>query len=510
MYQDCSMDDREDSPRKPAVGGFAETHISTVFLTSTRAYKMLKPVALGFVDFSDTAERLTAVDQELELNRRLAPDVYLGTADVHEGGRLVDRMLVMRRIRDQDRLESLLRLRREHDDSVEPVLPEDLRRCIDLVVRAVAKLHSDAGPVRGNAATMATRDAVRRNWQDNFDAIAPYVGELIDPREYEQVRRYSLDYLEGSSEVFRSRIDLGWVRDGHGDLRTEDIFCEPDGPRILDCLAFSEDLRIADVLADIGFLAMDLIHLGYPSEADRVLELYGDLTAETHPWSLAQHYIAYRAHVRAKVCCLQVSQGDPDKADLARVMHALAADRLRRAAPKLVIVGGGPGTGKSTVARGLSDAEHLSYLGSDIVRKELAGLSAEDRAGAVPEGGIYTPDMTERTYAEMMRRADMLLSHGESVVLDASFTQDMYRALARDLAARRRVRLVELCCEVDRDVALTRVRDRVGDPSDADAAVVEHLGSRAEPWPQATVVDTSPVVEAVLAAARTAVDRPPD
>ncbi len=494
--------------------GVAETHISTVFLTPRRAYKLLKAVDLGFADFTDLADRLAAVDDELRLNRRMAPDVYLGTAEVHEEGELVDRMLVMRRMRADQRLESLLETEslrpgavragvRDHGthDPGGAGLSREVSECIDAVVRQVAALHLAGEPLRGDAAAMATRDAVRRNWSDNFEAIEPHVGSLIYAEEYDLVRRLALDYLHCTEELFGERIEAGWVRDGHGDLRAEDIFCEPDGPRILDCLAFSEQLRISDVLADIGFLAMDLIHLGFDAIAQRVLDRYAELTAETHPRSLAQHYIAYRAHVRAKVCCLQYAQGDADKGDLARSMHRLAAERLAGSAPRLVIVGGGPGTGKSTLARGLSDAAGLAYVGSDIVRKELAGLSPLERAGAAAGEGIYTPEMSERTYRELVRRAEVLLSRGEPVVLDASFTREADRAMPTELARRRRVALVELRCEVDRETAARRVTERVGDPSDADAAVVEHLASRAEPWPEATVIDTSAAPQKALARA---------
>jgi aminoglycoside phosphotransferase family enzyme/predicted kinase len=477
-------------------GGLAETHISTVFFTCDRAYKVLKPIDVGFADFRQTSERLEAIDREVELNRRLAPDVYLGTADVLENGELVDRIIVMRRVADDRRLEVML---------ATPRLDSGSQRCLDEVVRSVARLHMEAAPVQGADAVMATRDAVRAHWEDNFASIEGYVGEVIDTDEFTEVRDLVRDYLEGRPELFEERIRAGWIRDGHGDLRAEDIFCEPDGPRILDCLAFSDELRISDVLADIGFLAMDLIQLGHPGAADALLDRYRDLTAETHPESLGHHYIAYRAHVRTKICCLQYSQGDEDKAALARSLHRLALEQLRVAAPVLVIVGGGPGTGKSTVARGLSDSEGLAYIGSDALRKELAGLASSDRAGAAVGEGIYTPEMTERLYEEMIRRAEVLLSLGEPVVLDASFTAVSHREMARELAQRRRVRLVELRCVVEQDTARDRVAAREGDPSDADSAVVDHLTSQADPWPQAEMLHTGRDVASVHADAVTKV-----
>lgn len=472
--------------------GVAETHISTVFFTRDRAYKLLKPIDIGFADFTTTSQRLEAVDRELELNRRLAPDVYLGTADVSEGGEVVDRMLVMRRVPEERRLERQL---------AAPGSDPGVRRCLDDVVRSVARLHLDASPVRGEAAHMATRDAVRVNWEDNFAVIEAHLGEVIDAEEFAEVRDLAVDYLEGRAELFEERIRAGWIRDGHGDLRAEDVFCEPDGPRILDCLAFSDELRISDVLADIGFLAMDLIHLGHRSKADVLMDLYGELTAETHPESLAHHYIAYRAHVRTKICCLRHAQGDTAKASLARSLHRMALEQLRAAAPVLVIVGGGPGSGKSTLARGLSDSERLACIGSDPLRKELAGLAPDERAGAAVGEGIYDSEMTGRLYAEMTRRAELLLSLGESVVLDASFTSDSHRQAVRDLARRRRVRLVELRCTVAQEIARHRVTYREGDPSDADEVVLEHLTTTAEPWPQAYEIDTAREVAEVHAEA---------
>lgn len=478
--------------------GFAETHISTVFFTRDRAYKLLKPIDVGFADFTRTSDRLAAVDREVELNRRLAPDVYLGTAEVSENGELVDRMIVMRRVADEHRLERLLASGRSD---------VDVRRCLDEVVRSVARLHMDAPPLTGGSAHMATRDAVRGNWEDNFGSIEAHVGEVIDAVEFAEVRDLALAYLEGCPELFESRIEAGWIRDGHGDLRAEDVFCEPDGPRILDCLAFSEELRVSDVLADIGFLAMDLIHLGHPGAAEALLDRYRELTAETHPESLAHHYIAYRAHVRTKVCCLQYAQGDMAKADPARSLHHLALDQLRMAAPVLVIVGGGPGSGKSTLARGLSDTEGLAYIGSDALRKELAGMAPGDSAAAEVGEGIYSAEMTERLHDEIARRAEVLLSMGEPVVLDASFTAGSHRQAMRDLAHRRRVRIVELRCVVEPVIARERVATRVGDPSDADAAVVEHLTAVAEPWPEAYGLDTDRLAADVLSEAVSALRR---
>ncbi len=319
-----------------------ETHISTVFLRSDRAYKFFKPVALEFLDYSQTADRIAAVTNELEQNRRFAPEVYLGTADVIEQGELVDRILVMERMPEGQRLPHILN---------DPGRDVHLRA----IARLVARFHADEERAP-DAVAMASRDAVWANWSDNFTAMQPFAGSVLDSRTFTRVRSLVQRYLADRNELFAARISKGNVKDGHGDLRAEDIFCHEGGPQILDCLAFSRRLRVADVLADVAFLAMDLDRLAGPAVASRFMVDYTEFSNEHHPTSLAHHYVAYRAHVRAKVALLRFAQGDGDAAQEARSYHDLCLRHLERAAVRLVIVGGAPGTGKSTLTKGLAAA----------------------------------------------------------------------------------------------------------------------------------------------------------
>ncbi len=458
-----------------------ETHISTVFLSGDRAYKLLKPVTTGFLDHAPTEARLEAIERELELNRRLAPDVYLGTADIVEFGELVDRMLVMRRLPQHRRLSLLV---------ATPGFDDHLRA----VTRAVAAFHSGLEPRRGEDAAMATGAAVGDHWESSFADIEPFVGPVIDPAEFESVRRMARDYVTTSAGVFDRRIEQGYVRDGHGDLTAEDIFCLDDGPRIIDCLAFSPELRISDVLADVAFLAMDIHRLAGAEAARRLMAWYGEFTNEHHPPSLAHFYVAYRAHVRAKIECLRYGQGVPGAADAARRYHHLAAHHLDRAKIRLVLVGGGPGTGKSTVARGIADRTGWSLLDSDELRKDLAGVDHLHHDVAEPGEGIYRPEMTDQVYRVLLEHAAVLLEEGRSVILDASWTSATHRTQALEVAQRLGVELVEVQCRLAPGVARERVARRLGqgsDPSDATPAVVDHLAERRDDWPAAIDLDTS-------------------
>ena len=482
-----------------------ETHISRVFITPERAYKMLKPVDAGFVDFTDRETRLAATTAEYELNRRMAPDVYLGLADVHEGSELVDRMVVMRTMPADRRLELLLR---ELDSArvgsdAHAQLRERLCGILTDVARTVAAFHASCTARSDEGAAMATRDSVARHWQENFDAIEPHVGTVIPPGDFAEVHELANRWLAASEELFARRIEAGWVRDGHGDLRAEDIFCLDDGPRILDCLGFAEEYRISDVLADIAFLAMDVMHLapGDAALADELMARYHEFSDESHPESLARHYIAYRAHVRVKIACLKIAQGDTGQSDGARSLHRLALDQLRASRRRLVLVGGPPGTGKSTVSRAISDGAGFSLCVSDEIRKDLAGIDHLADASAAPGEGIYTAEATGHTYRVMLEQARSLLACGESVVLDASWSSEAHRDAARAVAADAMAELVEVRCETPVEVAKARVLARTADPSDATPDTVDFMASSFDPWPTARTLDTSPPAHGVAAAA---------
>lgn len=470
--------------------GVAETHISTVFFTGRRAYKLLKPITTSFLDFGTPEARCHAVDDEIRLNQRMAPDVYLGHADVVEHGSMVDRMIVMRRLPTARRLSTMLRQEpavTTNDSSV--VVREHLRS----VARKVAVFHSQQAPLV-DAVAFAGRDAVRRNWDDNVSDMSPLVGSVFDADEFDRVHRLAARYLDAGEQLFSDRICRGFVRDGHGDLTAEDIFCMDDGPRIIDCLAFDERYRIADVVADIAFLVMDVDRLAGPLLASALWDDYREFTNEHHPASLAAHYVAYRAHVRAKVAGIRCRQGDPDAAPLARSYLSLAHRHLERARRRLILVGGTPGTGKTSLSSRLSDQLGWMMIDSDGLRKELTGRAREDHEFVDPGTGIYAPEVTDRVYREAFRRAAELLERGESVIIDASFTNARHRDEARQCATDHGADLDELECTLDSAIAAQRIRERLEighDPSDARPEILDDLRAVHDPWPEAAHINTA-------------------
>ena len=314
-----------------------ETNVSILFFVGERVYKLRKHVNLGFVDFTERKARQEDCERELILNRRLAPDVYIGVADVAVNGEAVDHMVVMRRLPMERRLAILARR------------GGDLREWVTEVAQTMAAFHGRAerSPTISAAATGA---AVRVAWDANASESAVFLNSTLDAEIDSELQELARRWLSGRLALFDARIASGRVCDGHGDLQAEDIFCLEDGVRILDCVEFSDQLRFGDVCADVAFLAMDLERLGRTESAKRFIDAYRELTDDQFPESLLHYYIALRAYVRAKLACLRVEQGDEDSRNLARQLHQLALDHLRQAQVTLVLIGGLPGSGKSTVA----------------------------------------------------------------------------------------------------------------------------------------------------------------
>jgi uncharacterized protein len=480
--------------REPAA--IAETHCAVVVFSGDRAYKVKKPVDLGFLDFRTVEARRRACEQEVRLNSRLAPDVYLGVAEVTgPDGADCDSLVVMRRMPAGRRLSTLVRS------------GADVRDGLRALAKQLAAFHAVA---RSDAQTAAegTRDAVRQRWQDSVEQTRPFRGDVLDAAATAEVERLALRYLAGRERLFFDRAVAGLVLDGHGDLLADDVFLLPDGPRALDCLEFDDRLRYVDGLDDAAFLAMDLEHLGAPGLGRSFLDWYHEFAGTPRVPSLEQHYLAYRAFVRAKVACLRAAQGDPQARLDARGYVGIALHHLQAGRVRLVLVGGLPGTGKSTVAAALADRTGAVLFRSDRIRKEFAFLTSDEPAGAPYRTELYDPEITEATYRALLDDARAALERGQSVVLDASWSDAHLRDLAIELAGSVDADLTQLRCVAPRDVAEQRLLERAGtgDPSDADPEVARAMAADFAAWPPATVLDTTAPLDTCVTAALSAVD----
>ncbi len=479
-----------------------ETHTADVLLTGSYVLKIKKPVRFAFLDYTTREQRLEACRREVALNQRLAPDVYLGVADIAgPDGQPWDHAVVMRRLPADRSLDHLIAEQR--------LAPE----AIGAIARQLASFHASArrGPDIDAAAGSA---GVRQLWVDNLTELrdlvvraagsAPMTPEVVDPARLEQIGALAEGYLAGRETLWGERLAAGAACDGHGDLQAADIFWLDDGPRILDCIEFDDRYRFADVVADLAFLAMDLERLGAPEAARRLVDEYMAATAEPVPPTLLDHYVGYRALVRAKVAAIRaVQETDPTAAAAYRRqaldLVELCLAHLRRAQVLLVVVGGAPGTGKTTLARDLeaglrADGREVRSFHSDVIRKELAGVPPRPLEAVDLDAGLYRPELTERTYEAMVARARDLLVRGTSVVLDASWSAASHRLAARRLGLEVHAPVVELDCRLDAATAARRIEARAArgdDASDATPELARALASRADAWPEAAPVPTA-------------------
>ena len=347
-------------------------------------------------------------------------------------------------------------------------------------------------------------------WQENFDELRSFAATVVDPALLARAEALAARFLSGRSALFAERIAGGFVCDGHGDLQADDVFCLDDGPRVLDCIEFDDAFRFGDVANDVAFLVMDLERLGAAAEAERFVQAYEEAAGVPLPPALLRFYVAYRAQVRAKVACLRTRQqgsGEPDEADSearARELLARCVEDLEAATVRLVLVGGSPGTGKSTLAEAIGRRLGLSVIRSDVVRKARVGLAPTDSAAAAFGEGLYEPGVTGAVYAEMAEQARHALERGRSVVVDASFAAERHRRTMREVAAGAAADLVELRCVLDPTEAAARIgrrRAEGADASDADARVARAMAAGADAWPEAHEISTTGALEHAVDAA---------
>jgi aminoglycoside phosphotransferase family enzyme/predicted kinase len=449
-----------------------QTHISYVFLVGEFAYKVKKPLNLGFLDYSTLERREYFCRREVELNRRLCPDLYLGVVPivaVGDGfrvggeGRRVEWAVEMRRLQEDRLLSNLL--------EVDRVEPEQIER----IARRLAEFHARAA-TGGEIDLYGQPRTIRRNTDENFAQLLPFVGRTISAAQLARLRAYTDSFLNENRPLFAKRVGEHRIRDCHGDLHAGSI-CLADDLCIFDCIEFNDRFRYGDVLAEVAFLAMDLDRYGRADLSWRFVDAYRRASGDDCPDRLLDFYKCYRAVVRAKVESFKLDEPDftPEEKDAATEAARVYVDLASVYAglttrPILLATCGLMGTGKSTLARALARRFGLVYLSSDVTRKRLVGLAPTEHRYESFGSGIYAEEYSRRTYEALLREAGEWLSRGCSVVVDASFKRSAERAAIRRLADDLGIDLLFVECVCSEELIRSRVEQRVkrsGEASDA-------------------------------------------
>ncbi|GAB4374866.1 MAG: bifunctional aminoglycoside phosphotransferase/ATP-binding protein [Acidobacteriota bacterium] len=443
----------------------AQTHISVVFLTRDRAFKLKKPVDFGFLDFSTPELRAHFCREELRLNRRLAPDAYLGLCPVH---RLADgRIEVGEPAASPPPADELLvaMVRLPADRMLDRMLAEGtvVPRHIERIARVMASFHDrvDAGP---EVSRFGTREAVGRLALENFDQTVPFVGDLFDEPRHGAMRRRTGMFLETRERLFARRVEEARIRDGHGDLHSPNICIVGDDPVIYDCIEFSPAYRAVDVASEIGFLAMDLEYRGRPDLARLLVDAYVRESEDEPMRAMLPFYIAYRAMVRAKISALTAAAPEIDDAVRERARRAGASffDLAHRwseglVPPALVMVAGPLGAGRRRLAAVLAERAGLRPIDGADLRASIVGVSREevDRAA---DDALFSESVTRATCRALARNARRRLEHGETALVVDFLFREEHRSLVAEAARATGVPVVLVTIEASDERLATALR----------------------------------------------------
>jgi len=490
-------------PHRPARIQLLQTQMSFVLLTGEYVYKVKKPVDLGYLDYTTLEKRRHFSEQEVLLNRRLCPDVYLGVVPITkedgghrvEGeGKALEYAVKMRQLPQEKMMDRLLAQRR-----VTPAM-------VERVSLLLAEFHSRAD-TSAQISAFGSPDYVKTNTEENFSQTGPYIGRTVSREKYQALKDHAYGFLQRHADTLQQRVEGGHIRDCHGDLHAAHI-CFEDGVKIFDCIEFNDRFRYGDTASEVAFLAMDLDHHGFPHLSRAFVEAYVQASGDRGLRHVLVFYKLYRAHVRAKVEGFKADAPHIPQEERGRALQAargyfdLALAYARR---RLAITAGLVGTGKSALARALGESLGWEVVSSDAVRKAMAGLPPTQHRYEAFEAGIYSPAFTRRTYDELFRQARSILLQGGSVILDATFRSRALREQAASLAREAEAEFFVLETVCPEEVIRERLERRAGEASFSDADWQVYLREKriweeiAEASPDHHLkVDTSAPVEALV------------
>ncbi len=453
-----------------------ETHISWILLTGEYAYKIKKPVNLGFLDFSSLEQREYFCHHELELNQRLAPQIYLEVVPI--GGTIsapklgsepaIEFAVKMKQFSPESQLNELLKhnaLTSEH---------------IDELAETIAEFHSHI-EISGSDSSFGTTDKVWEPVAENFAQIRPLINNKNQQKQLDQLDTWSKQAFSGLQAAIEQRKQQGYIRNCHGDLHLANIAVIEGKAVPFDCIEFNETFRWIDVISEVAFTYMDLTDQGRSDLAARLLDRYLQHTGDYQGLKLFPFYIVYRAMVRAKVAAIRASQSGVSENEKRAALKSfqnyidLALRFTQKQAATLYIAHGVSGSGKTTLTQPLLEKYGLIRLRSDIERKRLFGLSANAKTEGATNQSLYSSNTSEQTYQHLCNTARQLLEDGFSVVIDATFLKQEQRQIFFNLAKQVACPFIILHFYAEEALLKRWIIERAEAGKDASEATVEVL-----------------------------------
>jgi uncharacterized protein len=479
-----------------------ETHISAVILTGDFVYKIKKPVDFGFLDFSTLEKRHTCCMDELRLNRRLAPELYLDVVAITGSpeqpviagnGEVLEYAVKMAQFPQSAQLDHKLAagaLKVQH---------------MNAIAHMVAEFHQ-AIAIADDTVDYGDRDVVFQPVEENFRQIAEHIDTTPYAATLSGLEQWSRSEFERLSKVFDYRKQTGFIRECHGDMHLRNMLwlgSESEGrPLAFDCIEFNAHLRWIDVISEVAFLVMDLQSRQQTRLANRFLNGYLEETGDYAGVAVLPFYLCYRALVRAKVDALRLEQKNLSPQERTQSLTEfesyleLALTYTKTPKPTLIIMRGMSASGKSTVSQQLLDVTGMIRIRSDVERKRLFDVALSDHAADDIDAGIYTTQASQQTYAKLLELASKVISAGYSVIVDAAFLKVEQRQPFLRLAEGSGVSFFILEVTAPAEVLRQRIIARKNDVSDADLAVLEHQLANWQPLHEeekkkTVVVDTT-------------------
>lgn len=423
-------------PDSPDTVELRQTHISYLFFTPKYVYKIKKPVDFGFLNFTTLEKRRFFCHQEIALNKRLSPDIYIDVVEINnKNGEFIFEGKV-------DAVEYAVKMKRlPSDKMMDRMLKTGMATepMVKRIADVIAGFHKRA-KTNLYISQFGLPSIIEKNAEENFTQTQNYIGRTIANSQFDVIRNYTQNFLKARHGLFIKRSEKGFIKDCHGDIHSEHI-CITDGVYIFDCIEFNERFRYSDTVADIAFLAMDLDFHNCHNLSKAFCNEYIRASEDKDASELLDFYKCYRAYVRGKVEGFKIDQEEmpPEEKETVklkakRYFHLAELYATGGFRSCLILVCGLTGTGKTTIANAIAEETGMKVISSDIARKELAHIPASEHRLEEFGKGIYTNEFTEKTYEEIFKRAEAFLKKGVSVILDATFQKSKYRQKAAELA----------------------------------------------------------------------------